>query len=45
MATVRAENRVDVAPFAARQTWTTPHHYEVWWEDPRDVYRVVERSR
>ena len=43
MATVRAENRVDVAPFAARQAWTTPHDYEVWWEDPRDVYRVVVR--
>jgi len=43
MATVQAENRVDVAPFAARQAWTTPHDYEVWWEDPRDVYRVVVR--
>jgi len=41
MKTYDVENRVDVAPFAARQAWTTPHDYEVWWEDPRDIYRVI----
>jgi len=32
---------VDVVPFAARQMWVTPQDYEVWWEDPRDIYQVV----
>jgi hypothetical protein len=32
---------VDVAPFAARRTWTTPQDYEIWWEDPRDLCQVV----
>jgi hypothetical protein len=34
-------NAVDVVPFAARQGWTTPRDYEIWWEDPRDIYQVV----
>jgi hypothetical protein len=32
---------VNVAPFAVRQFWSTPQDFELWWEDPRDVERVV----
>lgn len=30
-----------MVPFAARQFWSAPAEYEIWWEDPRDLYRVV----
>jgi len=32
---------VDVVPSAARQFWSTAQDYEVWWEDPRDIYQVI----
>lgn len=31
----------DVAPFAVKNTWTSPQEYEIWWEDPRDIFQVV----
>ncbi|MCS7222208.1 MAG: hypothetical protein RML36_13565 [Anaerolineae bacterium] len=34
-------NAVDVVPFAARREWITPTDYEVWWEDPRDLFQIV----
>ena len=34
---------VDAAPFAARRAWSTPDDYEIWWEDPRDVFEVEAR--
>ena len=37
----QALDAVDVAPFAARREWITPTDYEVWWEDPRDLFQVV----
>lgn len=37
----RALDAVDVVPFAARREWITPTDYEVWWEDPRDLFQVV----
>ncbi len=40
MAEVSSQS-VDVIPFAARAFWADPQNYEVWWEDPRDLYRVV----
>jgi hypothetical protein len=43
MATASAYNKVDVAPFAARQEWATPRDFEIWWEDPRDLFRVDVR--
>jgi hypothetical protein len=30
-----------VVPFAARQEWTTPRDFEIWWEDPRDLFQVT----
>jgi len=36
-----SRNAVDVVPFATRQEWTTPCDYEIWWEDPRDLYQVA----
>ena len=41
MVTSTAEQAVDVVPFAARGFWSTPVDYEIWWEDPRDFFRVV----
>ncbi len=37
----RALDAVDVVPFAARREWITSTDYEVWWEDPRDLFQVV----
>jgi hypothetical protein len=34
-------NAVDVVPFAVRREWVTPTDYEVWWEDPRDLFQVI----
>lgn len=34
------QSRVNVVPFASRQFWSTPQDYEVWWEDPRDIFQV-----
>lgn len=34
-------NAVDVIPFAARREWMTPTDYEVWWEDPRDLFQII----
>jgi hypothetical protein len=34
------DGNVNVVPFAARQAWTSPNDYEIWWEDPRDIYQV-----
>jgi hypothetical protein len=43
MAITSAHNKVDVAPSAVRQKWTTTQDYEIWWEDPRDLFRVDVR--
>ncbi len=34
-------NAVDVVPFAVRRGWVSPTDYEVWWEDPRDLFQIV----
>lgn len=31
---------VNVVPFASHQFWSTAWDYEVWWEDPRDIFQV-----
>ena len=36
------DGNANVVPFAARQAWTSPNDYEIWWEDPRDIYQVSE---
>jgi hypothetical protein len=35
------DQAIDAAPFVAKQFWATPQDYEIWWEDPRDIYRVT----
>ena len=32
--------RFDAVPFAARREWTSDQDYEVWWDDPRDLFEV-----
>ncbi|MHB0856259.1 MAG: hypothetical protein ACYC5M_01650 [Anaerolineae bacterium] len=38
-----SQGTVDVVPFTARREWITPCDYELWWDDPRDLTRVVIR--
>jgi len=33
-------NIVDVVPFAVRSEWVAPDVYEIWWEDPRDIFSI-----
>ncbi len=37
--------RFDAVPFAARQEWTSGQTYEVWWDDPRDLFEVITGVR
>ena len=43
MAIVSAHNKVDVVPSAVRQEWTMDQDFEIWWEDPRDLFQVDVR--
>jgi hypothetical protein len=36
-------SKVDVAPFAVRQERTTNKDFEIWWEDPRDLFQIDVR--
>ena len=37
----QTSHAVNVTPFAAQTFWADAQHYEIWWEDPRDLQRVV----
>lgn len=34
---------VDVAPWGERASWADDQDVGIWWEDPRDIHRVVVR--
>lgn len=36
----QSDQRLNILPFAARAFWSSPNDYEIWWEDPRDIYQV-----
>jgi hypothetical protein len=40
MDTITDQN-VEIVPFAARAFWSSPQDYEIWWEEPRDIFRVA----
>ena len=35
-----SQKNVNVVPYACRQFWASPQDYEIWWEDPRDIFQV-----
>jgi hypothetical protein len=41
MSEMSNQNAFDAVPFAARAGWADQQHYEIWWEDPRDLFEIA----